>query len=363
MVSTQRPIAFTRGVPPVEAFPVEEIAEAAAAALRADPTILLQYGKSAGYLPLRQWLAERHGLDVEQVFISNGSLQLMDFVAGAFVAPGDAVFVESPSYDRAILTFRHHGAQVVGIPLEADGVDIAALEQALSRYKPKLFYIIGDFQNPAGVTTTAAKRQAILALAREHGFTVVEDVPYRPLRYYGEDEPTFLSLAPAQVLQLSSFSKLLSPGMRTGYLLGPQSAVAKVAKIAEDTYITPVLPTQGAVYEYCRKGLLDRNIARLRDLYRPKLEATLAALARDLPEATYAKPEGGYFVGVYLPEAVESRSLMTRAARADLVLTDGDGFFTAAPSRPFVRIPFCSASVVDLQEGIARLAQVVKDSR
>jgi 2-aminoadipate transaminase len=273
--------------------------------------------------------------------------------------------VESPSYDRAILTFSHHEAQVVGIPLEADGVNVAVLEQALSRHRPKLFYIIGDFQNPAGVTTSAAKRRTILALARQHGFTVVEDVPYRPLRYYGKDEPTFLSLAPEHVLQLSSFSKLLSPGMRTGYLLGSPATVAKVAKIAEDTYITPVLPTQGAVYEYCRQGLLDRNIARLRELYRPKLEATLAALATDLPEGVYARPEGGYFVGVYLPAGLDSRALLARAGEAGLVLTDGDGFFpaTAAPDRPFVRIPFCSASVAELNEGIARLAQVTREGR
>lgn len=359
-MSARRTIAFTRGVPPVEAFPVDEVADCAAAALRADPNVLLQYGKSAGYLPLRQWLAERNELDVEQVFISNGSLQLMEFISAAFLGAGEVVFVESPSYDRTITTFRRHRAKVVGIPLEADGVSIAVLEQTLAREKPRLFYIIGDFQNPAGVTTAAAKRRRILELAEEHDFLVVEDVPYRPLRYYGQEEPSFLSLAPQRVLQLSSFSKLLSPGMRTGYLLGPQAVAAKVARIAEDTYITPVLPTQGIIYEYCRRGLLDRNIDRLRDLYRPKLDATLAALASELAGAEYARPEGGYFVGVTLPAGIDTKTLLAAAAESALVLTDGDGFFTSAPERTFVRIPFCSLSVEDVAEGVARLAAIVR---
>ncbi len=361
-MSALNTIAFTRGVPPVEAFPVEEIADCAARILRDDPSVLLQYGKSSGYEPLRRWLAEQHGVDVGQVFISNGSLQLMDFVAGAFLAPGDVAFVESPSYDRAILTFRRHQARVVGIPLEADGVSVEALESALATHKPKLFYIIGDFQNPAGVTTAAAKRRQIVELAERYGFWLVEDVPYRRLRYYGEDEPTFRSLAPGRVLQLSSFSKLLSPGMRAGYLVGPAEVVARVAKVAEDTYITPVLPTQGIVYEYCRRGLLERNVARLRDLYRPKLDAALRALAAELPEARWTQPQGGYFVGVTLPAGISSPDLLAKAKEANLVLTNGDGFFPEPPARAFVRIPFCSLSLAEIAEGIARLGKIVRES-
>ncbi|MHB1415295.1 MAG: aminotransferase-like domain-containing protein [Chloroflexota bacterium] len=359
-MSTPRPIAFTRGVPPVEAFPVAEVADCAATILRADPNILLQYGKAAGYLPLRQWLAQKHGLDVEQVFLSNGSLQLMEFLSSTLLSAGDTVFVESPSYDRAIITFRRHQAEVVGIPLEADGVDLDALEKAIARHKPRLFYIIPDFQNPAGVTMAAAKRRRVAELARQHGFWIVEDVPYRSLRYYGDDEPTLQSMAPDRTLQLSSFSKLLSPGMRTGYMLAPTEVVARVARIAEDTYITPALPTQGIIYEYCRRGLLDRNIAHLHDLYRPKLDATLRALASEVPEAQWAEPQGGYFVGVNMPGSLDRAALTARAKEQNLVLTDGDGFFVEPPAKTFVRIPFCSVSVGDIGEGIARLGKIVK---
>jgi 2-aminoadipate transaminase len=360
-VSTPRPIAFTRGVPPTDAFPVEEIADCAAAALRDDPSVLLQYGKSSGYLPLRKWLADQNGLDVEQVLLSNGSLQIMEFICGALLEPGDVALVESPSYDRAITTFRRHQARVASVPLAADGVDLDALEEAVNRHNPKLLYIIGDFQNPAGVTTSAAKRQRIAELARQRGFWVIEDVPYRLLRYHGEEIATLQSLAPDRVLQLSSFSKLLSPGMRVGYLLGPKEVVGRVTKVAEDTYITPVLPVQGIVYEYCRRGLLEKNIARLRDLYRPKLEATLKALAEHIPGGSWAEPEGGYFVGVTMPEGIDNATVLSAASRANLVLTDGNGFFVEPPARAFVRIPFCSASLQDIDEGIARLGSIVAE--
>ncbi|MHB1130768.1 MAG: aminotransferase-like domain-containing protein [Chloroflexota bacterium] len=359
-MSSLRPVAFTRGVPPVESFPVEEVADCAAAILKADPNILLQYGKAAGYQPLRELVAEQNGVTLGQVFLSNGSLQLMEFLSTVLLRPGDVALVESPSYDRAITTFRHHQAQVVGVPLEADGVNIAALESAAASQHPKVFYVISDFQNPAGVTTSAAKRRAIGELAERYGFWIIEDVPYRRLRYYGEEQPTILSLAPARTLQLSSFSKLLSPGLRTGFLLGPTAVVNEVAKVAEDAYISPALPTEGIVYEYCRRGLLEQNIERLRSLYRPKLDATLAALERELPGASYAKPEGGYFVGVTMPEGLTGADLMAAAARVNLTLTDGDGFFTTPPSRTFVRIPFCSLSTADIAEGIGRLGQIVK---
>ena len=220
--------------------------------------------------------------------------------------------------------------------------------------------MISDFQNPAGVTTAAAKRRAIGALAERYGFWIIEDVPYRRLRYRGEEQPTILSLAPSRTLQLSSFSKLLSPGLRTGYLLGPTAVLNEVAKVAEDAYISPALPTEGIVYEYCRRGLLERNVERLRALYRPKLEATLAALERELPAAEFARPEGGYFVGVTMPEGLTMTDLMAAAARVNLTLTNGDGFFTTPPARTFVRIPFCSLSVADIAEGVGRLGQIVR---
>ncbi len=359
-MSDLHPILFTRGVPPSEAFPVELVADCARAALTNDPSVLLQYGKSAGYLPLRQWLAGQNGVEVERVLASNGSLQIMDFICATLLRPGDTVYVESPSYDRAITIFRRHGARVVGVPLQADGVDLDALKEALTQAPPKLFYVIGDFQNPAGVTTSLVKRQQLVALAEEFDFLLIEDIPYRALRYAGEELDSLLSLAPDRVLQLSSFSKLLSPGMRTGFVIAPMAVGAKLARFAEDTYIMPVLPTQGIVYEFCRRGLLAENVERLRGLYRPRLQAALAALDRELPDAQYARPEGGYFIGVTMPEGVGMAELLRSAAQLQLTLTNGDGFFVEKPARAFVRIPFCSVSPADIEDGICRLAEAAR---
>ena len=360
MAASNRTITLTRGVPPAEALPGEQIAECAAAIIRQDPNVLLSYGNTMGYPPLRKLLAESHGVAVEQVLISNGSLQIMGFLAQAMLEHGDTVFVESPSYDRAVTILRGRGANIVGIPLKTDGLVVEALEEALARHKPKLLYVIPDFQNPAGATTSAAKRRRIVALAEQYDFWIAEDVPYRRLRYRGVDEPTFLSLAPARTLQLSSFSKLLSPGVRAGYVIGPASIIARLARTAEDTYITPSLPSQGLVYEYCRRGWLEPNIARLKALYQPRLEATLSTLAAELPTADFMRPEGGYFVGVNLPAGISNADLLARAKAESLVLTDGNGFFLDPPARTFVRIPFCGVSPDDIREGIARLATIVR---
>jgi len=360
-VSSGRPITFTRGVPPADSFPVDEVVECADTILRLDPAVLLQYGKSTGYQPLREWIAQANGRAVDDVLISNGSLQILDFIGTALLSDNDVVFVEAPTYDRAITTFRRHRARVVGIPLQNDGVDIAAFEQALRREVPRLVYIIADFQNPSGATTSATKRRRLVELAQEYDFWIIEDAPYRHLRYYGEPQPTLLSLGPQRVLQLSSFSKQISPGMRLGYVIAPAEIISRLARIAEDTYISPTMPSEGIVYEYCRRGYLERNLPRLLALYRPKLEATLASLRRELPEASFMTPEGGYFVGVNLPIAVSGKELAARAAKVSLVLTDGDGFFPEKPAQAFVRIPFCGITVPEIEEGVARLAQVYRE--
>ena len=353
-------ISLTRGVPPVEVFPSEELIQCSEAALRRDPNVLLQYGRSPGYAPLREWLGLHHGVDPEHILVGNSSLEILAFITQTGLKPGTRAFVESPSYDRAITLIRRAGAKVVGIPLEEDGLNLTVFEAELKRGVPALVYLVADFQNPMGVTTSLEKRKQLSTLAQEHGFWIVEDAPYRALRYQGEHIPSLQSLAPEWVLQMSSFSKVLSPGLRLGYVLGPTEAIAQLAQWAVDTYIGPVLPTQGMVYEYCRQGLLATNIGKLKKLYAPRLRATLSALEKHLPQATWSKPEGGFFVGVTLPEGSSMESLIPRAAAAGLKLSDGRGFFpNSADGARFLRIPFCSLTPDEIEEAISRLADIV----
>lgn len=360
---SEQTINFTRGIPADESFPLDKLAESAAAAIAGPHGIeAMQYGGSAGFLPLREWLAERHGVSRQQILLANGSLQILDFIGLALLEQGDTVFVESPTYDRALTLFRRHDANVVGIPLESDGPSLEAFETALQSNEPELFYTIADFQNPSGATMSLEKREHIAELAERHGFWIVEDAPYRPLRYRGERLPTLRERAPARTLQMSSFTKQISPGVRTGYLIGPAKPLGQLLKAAEDTYISPSTLGEATVYEFCRRGWLDEQLGALRGLYGPRLEAVCGAIREYLPDAEWVEPDGGFFVSVTLPEGITNAELRVRAADRGLNLSDGRGFFPVpGDGERFLRLPFCALSPEELREGVCRLASAVDE--
>jgi len=353
-------INFTRGVPANESFPIGELSEAASAILKTTGAAILQYGPSLGFLPLREWLAEWQHASVDSVLTANGSLQIVEFLCLQMIKPGDLVFTESPTYDRTLGLLRRHHATVVGIPVEADGPNIEALERALAKQVPKLFYVIPDFQNPAGSTCSGVKRRRIAELATRHGFLIVEDAPYRLLRYRGKAEPTIRELIPDRTLHMSSFTKLIAPGIRTGFMVGPAAIIGQLAKVAEDTYISPGYLAQGITYEWCRRGHLPPQIERLKTLYAPRLDACLAGIDRHMPDASATRPDGGFFISLTLPEGVTSDVVRKQAATLGLNLTDGQAFFPEGGGERFVRLPFCALTPAEIDEGVRRLAESVK---
>ena len=358
-------IVFTRGVPPPEAFPTDELSACFDAAIRADAPVVLQYGQQPGYAPLREELAREHGVSESEILIGNGSLHLQDLASAHLVSPGMAVFTEQPSYDRAITTFRRRGARAIGIPLEKDGISVERLEAALRREVPAFLYLVPDFQNPAGATLSLEKRRRVVELANGYGFPVIEDVPYRKLRYRGEDLPLLRKIDPSHVITMSSFSKLLSPGIRVGFMVASPDLIGSVTKLGEDTYLSPVLPTQAAVAEYLRRGWLAPNVERLKELYRPRWHAMADAVRRELPAAQAFIPDGGFFVSVMLPEDAHTEDLVGRARERGLVLTSGAAFFADPPDghQPpgdrFVRLPFCAVTPEQIVEGVRRLASLL----
>ena len=353
----------------MEALPNTLIAECLQAVLTGpDGRTILQYGHNGGYLPLRRMLAEQYAVSEDQVLVGNGSLHLQDLLAALLVKAGDVVLVEQPSYDRAIKTFRRRGAKVIGIPLEPDGINLTVLEKAIQQHIPAFLYLIPDFQNPAGVTMSYEKRQAVVDLAEQYGFWLIEDVPYRSLRYSGTPLPLLRSFSPRRVCTISSYSKLIAPALRVGYLIGPTNLVEKLQVLAEDTILAPVLPTQAAVLEFHKRGYYASNLEHLKQLYAPRLQAIVAALKQYLPTIPFAEPEGGFFVSITLPEQVNCTNLLQRAKKHGLVLTDGGGFF-ADPldeqqaskhlGERFVRLPFCALEPAQIDAGIQRLAEVI----
>ena len=356
-------INFTRGVPANESFPLDEMRDAAAAVLKDHGPAVLQYGPAAGFGPLREWIAGWQGVAPPQVVMGNGSLELVEFLCRHMVRPGDTVFTESPTYDRSILVFRRHGAEVTGVPLDNEGPNIVALEALLKKRVPKFFYVIADFQNPSGATCSRARRQQIAELARRYDFMILEDAPYRMLRYRGTEEPTIFSLAPERTLHMSSFTKLIAPGVRVGFMVGDAEKIAQVAKVAEDTYISPGYFAHGVTWEWCRRGLLPPQIDRLKALYAPRLAACLDAIERHMPDAKATRPEGGFFISVTLPEGTSTTDVRSAAAKRNLNLADGLAFFPNGGGERFIRLPFCALSPEQIQEGVRRLAEAVKEVR
>jgi 2-aminoadipate transaminase len=359
-MTAETPIFFTRGNPATEALPIDDFRACADSVFKEQGRVLFQYGHYSGYAPLRQWIADWFGVAFDQVLLGNSSMEFFTFSANLFTRKGDAVFMENPSYDRAITAMKRAGADVVGIPLEADGVDLAAFEAMLKRKPPKLFYIVPDFQNPSGVTTVTEKRRKIAEFARKYKFLIIEDAPYRFLRYRGQQPPAFMELAPEQTLHISSFSKIMSPGVRVGFIIGPREVMPRLHKWSEDTYIHPSLVTGGIVYEYCRRGLLAPNIEKLKALYRTRLDCMLTMLETHLPQTAYVTPEGGFFLSITLPENVDGRALRQDAGNFGLVLSDGCGFFTDGKGDNFVRLPFCGITEEEIETGVRRLAEAIR---
>ncbi len=354
-------IHFTRGIPADESYPLAQLASCAEAVMRGPNALeTMKYGTGFGFTPLREILAAQNNVKLENVIVGNGSLGFIDLMGVSVLESGDTVFVESPTYDRVLTLFKRHGINVVGIPLEPDGINLEALSKALEGHKPKIVYLIADFQNPSGATMSLAKRQAVVELAAKHDFLILEDAPYRPLRYRGTQIASLFELNPDRVMQMSSYTKQISPGVRVGSLVGPAKPLAQLAKAANDTYISAAFLGQATVAEFLQRGWLEPQLESLRNLYRPRLEAIIAALETHLPNASFIKPDGGFFLSVTLPEGSSVNTLMERGKDVNLTFTDGRGFFSvASDGERFLRLPFCALTPEELSEGIKRLSSIV----
>ncbi|HWM55721.1 MAG TPA: PLP-dependent aminotransferase family protein [Solirubrobacterales bacterium] len=357
-------ISFARGAPSADILPREAVAEAAAVALADDWQKALSYGTGVGHPGLCEWVAERHGgLEAGQVMIANGSLEAGAMLFEHLLEPGDRVVVEQPSYDRTLLLLQRLGVELVPVPLEADGIDLAAFEAALAEGPIKLAHVIPNFHNPAGCTLSAEKRVRLVELAAEHGFWVFEDDPYRELPFEGEALETMLSLDRAgRVIHASSFSKTVSPGVRVGYLAGPGEEIAKLAKRANETYISPNMLAESVVLELCRSGGLDRNIEFVKGALRERRDALVGALQEQLPEAEFVIPGGGYFLWLDLAEGTDTTVLLAEAKSDGVAFVAGPDFMLDGGLNS-LRLSFASVPPERIPKGVTRLAQALERVR
>jgi 2-aminoadipate transaminase len=357
-------ISFARGAPSADILPREAVAEAAGRALAEDWERALSYGTGIGHPGLCEWVAERHGgLDAGQVMIANGSLEAGWMLFDHLLEPGDRVVVEQPTYDRTLLMLQRLGVELVPVRLEADGLDVAQLEAALDEGPIKLAHVIPNFHNPAGCTLSAGKRTRLVELADEHGFRIFEDDPYRELPFEGEALQTMLAIDSAErVVHASSFSKTVSPGVRVGYLAGPAAEIAKLAKRANETYISPNMLAESVVLELCVSGGLDRNIEFVKGALRDRRDALVEALREQLPEAEFVVPGGGYFLWLDLAEGADAPALLAEAKGEGVAFVAGPDFMIEGGERS-LRLSFASVPPERIPEGVARIARALERLR
>ncbi|MGA8746815.1 MAG: PLP-dependent aminotransferase family protein [Solirubrobacterales bacterium] len=353
-------ISFARGAPSADILPHGAVRDAAATALATDWERALSYGTGIGHPGLCELIAERHGgLEASQVMVANGSLEAGAMLFEHLLEPGDRVVVEQPSYDRTLLLLARRGVKLVPVPLEADGLDLSVLEEALAEGPVKLAHLIPNFHNPAGCTLSADKRRRVVELAAEHGFWVFEDDPYRELPFEGRALETMLSLDRSdRVIHASSFSKTVSPGVRVGYLAGPADQIARLAKRANETYISPNMLAEAVVLELCRSGALDRNIEFVKGALRERRDALVDALGEQLPEARFVLPGGGYFLWLELAEGTDTVALLAEAKGEGVTFVAGPDFMIDGGQNS-LRLSFAPVRAEQISEGVSRIARAL----
>ena len=352
-------ISFARGIPAPELLPVSELADCARAVAEKEGASVFAYGPSGGYGPLREWIASRHGVEPGRVVLTiGGLLGFVLFIGDALERRPGRVLVEGPTYDRPLKLLAELGADVRGIPLDEDGLDLAALSGELRAGRASFLYTIPTFQNPTGRTLTVERRRRLVEIAREHELLIVEDDPYGLVRFEGEPPPTLFELAGGDgVVYGSSFSKTIAPGARVGYLVLPERRAQAVTSSATATYITPSLVGEAAVYEFLRRGLLEANLDRVCDGLRTRRDAMLAALERELGlSGRWSRPEGGYFLWLELADEIDTRDLLQRAEASGVTFVPGADFGGPPNS---ARLAFSFVDAAAIAEGVSRLASLV----
>jgi DNA-binding transcriptional MocR family regulator len=358
-------ISFARGFPGPDLLPIEEFGDCAKAALARDGATALNYGPPLGYLPLREWLAERHDVDVARVMITNGSLQAFSFIARHHVQAGVKVFVEAPCYDRSLQILRRLGADVEAVPLSDDGLDIDALEGALAGVGgPSLVYTIPTFQNPSGRTLSEPNRHRLIEVARAYGAVVLEDDPYGLLRFGGEGLPRLFELAGGEgTMLLSSFSKTVAPGIRVGFAILPEELMGAMQTLILENYVSPVMFVEATLYEFVSRGRFDPNVDAIQEALRLRRDSMISALAREMPEGTrWNEPDGGYFLWVDLPGGLSAESLLAQADEAGVAFIKGPDFFYDGGGESSLRLAFSYERPEAIDEGISRLGRLVREA-
>ncbi|MHC4558634.1 MAG: aminotransferase-like domain-containing protein [Planctomycetota bacterium] len=361
-------ISFAGGLPNPKFFPVKEVTDASAKVLAEDGENVLQYSTTEGYLPLREYIAERYsekkGLKIEpdEILITNGSQQGLDLIGKVFLNKGDRIAIERPGYLGALQAFAIYEPEFEPIPLLDDGIDIDLLGKALNENRIKLFHTVINFQNPSGITYSKQKRLELAGIFKGRSTVLVEDDPYGELRFTGEDLPSMKNYLEDNVILLSSFSKIVAPGLRLGWICAKKDAMEKIiiAKQASDLHSNYL--SQRIVYRYLIDHDIDKHIQKIREGYKKQKDLMTSMIEKHfLEEIKFTEPDGGMFLWVTLPEGLSALSLSDLARKENVVFVPGNAFYVDGGGENTLRLNFSNADEDRIEEGIKRLAKVIKE--
>lgn len=372
---TQKPemISFAGGLPSPDSFPIEDIRKITAEMLDEEGAAALQYSTTEGDTKLRMLLAERHkrdglNLSLGNIIITTGSQQALDLAGKIFINPGDVVLCGLPSYLGGLNAFMVYGARLKGIPLDDKGMVPDLLEKEIIKLKKenniiKFIYIIPDFQNPAGVTLPRSRREEIIRIAHRHDLLIIEDSPYRDVRFEGIPEPLMFALdTSGRVLTLHTFSKILAPGFRLAWVIGHPELIDKFVTAKQSADLCSPAFVQKITARYIEKGLLDTNLKKTVDLYRKRRDFMLKCFREFMPDGVrWTEPEGGLFLFVTLPPSMDAARLLERAIRRNVAFVCGSVFYSNSEGHNTMRINFSFSGEKDTYDGVRRLAEAIRE--
>ena len=360
-------ISFAGGLPNPRYFPVQEVAQAAQKVLSECGEAALQYSTTEGYLPLREMIRERYarkGVKVKasEILITNGSQQGLDLLSKIFLNKGDGVILERPTYLAAIQSFGFFEPKFHSIPLQEDGINLQALEKVLLKDDARLLYSVPNFQNPTGITYSQDKLKAVAEKMSGGSTVFIEDNPYGDLRFMGKDRPSMKNFLGENAVLLGSFSKIVAPGVRLGWICACEEIMEKliIAKQALDLHSNYLC--QRIVHQYLKDNDVERHIARIRKAYREQRDLMVATMEETFPESvSFTRPEGGMFLWVTLPEGMSSLDLFNRAIAEKVAFVPGQAFYADGGGSNTMRLNFSNSDNDRIVEGITRLGKVLKE--
>jgi 2-aminoadipate transaminase len=365
-------ISFAGGLPAPDLFPIDDIKEMARIVMEREGKTALQYGPTEGDIRLREELAklmQKDGVNItsNHVLIVTSSQQGLDLVGKIFVDPGDVVMTSRPTYVGAIQAFNSYGAKMLGIEQDEEGTQTALLEAEIVKLaakgvKPKFIYEIPDFQNPSGITMGLKRRKELIRIAEKYDLIIVEDSPYRQLRFEGKTEPSLIGMNSERVLSLFTFSKILLPGFRLGWMAGPNELIQKAVTAKQSVDLCSPPFNQSILFEYLNRGLLEKQIAVITKAYREKRDFMLDKLAiymPKLPGLKWTQPHGGLFLWVTMPENIDAGEMFHSAIEKKVAYVVGTAFYPDGGGHNSFRMNFSYSSMAEIEEGVKRLAQVI----